>query len=70
MKDYKIYIFTTDHKEGDFTISQVYALSFYIAWDLIVHCNKDYEFIDFVGFEYTTMPCEWDYLDNSIALTN
>lgn len=61
MKDYKIYIFqVTGYNTRDMSIAQIYAEDFYIAWDLIVFLNPGFEDIDFIGFEYTTMPEFWE----------
>lgn len=70
MKDHKIYIFTSYNKEGEVTISQVYAISYYISFDLMVYLNPGFEEIEFVGMEETCMPQEWDYVTNKICLSN
>lgn len=66
----KIYIFQTFHKEGEMSISQVYAISYYIAFDLMVYLNPGFEEIELVGMEETCIPLDWDLLTNKICLSN
>lgn len=68
----KIYIFTiTGYLPEDITISQVYSKDFFIAWNTVIELtganDKD---IDFIGYEDTTRPINWNELDTNILLNN